>query len=658
MVYQQKFYRFIILSLFFLTFGLVAPVNGQSTGDTDNPADPGAYLTEFLARSITPPRRDDYSLYSRLKQDLGPNPARSTTKKPYQLGDKDTFWVLDQERVQYYQVSATLVAMTPHLYMFLDDKYKLNTTALKTAAEAFESKVYPTTRHYFGEEASPGVDNDPHLVILNTPLKQAAGYFSAEDTLLQTVNPFSNEREMFYAFGQPEALNGYLSLLAHEFQHMIEFNSIPNQDNWLNEGSSILSQKLNGFSSDNYEAVFMSQPATQLDAWTCTSCGSGTIPYYGGGYTWLAYLNDHLGFETIRDIAGNGQGLTGFNSVDYALSASGHPELSSDSIFKQWVVANYMNRRTADPLYSYKTLASQLNRVTPAKVPFSVSQNTLNQYAAQYFDVTASDAGFTLDFKGQPVTRLAPAAPHSGKMLWWGNRGDYSDSTLTREVDLSNATQATFKFWTWFDIEPNYDYLYIEASTDGQKWEPLPGKYTTPVKPTSRAYGPAFTGQSEPDAPDLSDQQDIVASWVQESVDLSKYAGKKIKLRLEYVTDEGYNRNGVLFDDFEIPEIGLRDDVEGGLNGWQASGFLRVNNLVPQRYAVQVISRDGACADPKTTDLSKADNGQNCIQEVTLDNTNAGRQFFPYKKAVVVVAPYAPRTLVPTQFNLNFTPGK
>lgn len=657
-VYQKKFSKVVILALLFLTFGLVAPVNGQTTADTDNPPDAGAYLTEFMVRSITPPRRDDYALYSRLKQDLGPNPARSTTKRTYQIGDKDTFWVLDQERVQYYQVTATLVAMTPHVYMFLDDKYKVNVNALKTAADAFESRVYPTTRRYFGEEASPGVDNDPHLVILNTTLKQAAGYFSAEDTLLQSVNPYSNEREMFYAFGQPEALNGYLSLLAHEFQHMIEHNSLPNQDNWLNEGSSVLSQKLNGFSSDNYEQVFMNLPNTQLNAWNCTPCGSGTIPYYGAGYTWLSYLNDRLGFEVIRNIAGNGQGLTGFNSVDYALAAAGHPELTGDSVFKQFVVANYMNRRTADPLYSYKSLVSQVNRVTAAKAPFSSAQNTVNQYAAQYFDVTSTEAGFTLDFNGQATTRLAPVAPHGGKMVWWANRGDYSNTTLTREVDLSNVKQATFKFWTWFDIEPNYDYLYIEASRDGQKWEPLSGKYTTAPKATSRAYGPAFTGQSNPGAPDLTDQEDIDAGWVQESVDLSKYAGQKIKLRLEYVTDEGYNRNGALFDDFEIPEIGWRDDAESSVNGWQANGFLRVNNLMPQRYFVQVISRDGACADPKTTDLSKADNGQSCIQDVTLDNTNAGRKFFPYKRAMVIVAPYAPRTLVPAQFSLNITPGK
>ncbi len=655
---NRKFKWITTCALLFLLFAFISPVNGQTSDSAENVPDAGAYLTEFLVHSVAAPRRDDYDLYSRLKKDLGPNPPRTTTKPVYQLGDKDTFWVLDQERKQYYKVNATLVALTAHVYMFLDDGFKVDVNALRTAAEAFENKVYPTNRRFFGSEPLPGVDNDPRLIILNTPLKLASGYFSAEDALLQSVNPYSNEREMFFIYSQPANQDSYLGTLAHEFQHMIEFNRLPSQDNWLNEGSSVLAQILNGYSSGGVDNAFMSRPGTQLNSWACTPCG-GVTAQYGAGFSWLAYLNDRFGFEVIRNIAGNGQGLTGFNSVDWSLATTTGTDLSGDSIFKQWVIANYLNRRTADPLYSYKSVSTQVNAVTPAKLPFNPPQLKLNQYAAQYFDVTADENGFSLDFKGLPGAKLAPTNPHSGKMVWWANRGDNSNMKLTREVDLSKVSSANLKFWTWFDIEPDYDYLYLEASSDnGVSWEVLPGKYTSPLKPTSRAYGPSLTGQSAATGPDLSDQEAVVAGWVQENIDLSKYAGKKIKIRLEYVTDEGYNRNGALFDDFEIPEIGWSDNVEGGINGWQSEGFLRVNNSIPQRYAVQVISRDGACADPKATDLSKANNGQSCIQQLTLDSTNAARQFFPYKRAVVVVAPYAVRTLVPTQFNLKLTSGR
>jgi hypothetical protein len=196
----------------------------------------------------------------------------------------------------------------------------------------------------------------------------------------------------------------------------------------------------------------------------------------------------------------------------------------------------------------------------------------------------------------------------------------------------------------------------VEASADnGQTWEPLRGaKYTTDRDPSAKGYGPGITGQSTPGGLDTADTTELRASWVQDSFDLSKFAGKSIKLRLEYLTDEGYSRQGALFDDFEIPEIGWKDDVEGGENGWEADGFIRSNVTLPQRFWVQVINRDGACGAASTADLSKAaNNGQPCISELTLDATNAGRQTFPYKQAIVVVAPYAPRTLNPARYSLK-----
>ncbi|MGC8947460.1 MAG: hypothetical protein ACP5N6_15040 [Anaerolineae bacterium] len=48
---------------------------------------------------------------------------------------------------------------------------------------------------------------------------------------------------------------------------------------------------------------------------------------------------------------------------------------------------------------------------------------------------------------------------------------------------------------------------------------------------------------------------------------------------------------GFALDDIRIPEIGFMDDGEQGDNGWQAQGFIRTNNLLPQRFIVQLIER-------------------------------------------------------------------
>ncbi len=220
----------------------LAQTQAQTAGETSLPS--GAYLTEFAVKDTTAPRRDPYAVYARLKG--GPaNLPRTTTKRTYQVGDQETFNVADLELKTSTKVSATAVAVTPHLYMFLDNRLSSQNKAdYVSRAEQFETKIYPTTRRYFGPEDSPGVDNDPHLVVLNTPLKIAAGYFSSDDLLLKSINPNSNEREMFFIDPAKNFGDGYLATLAHEFQHMINNHSLPDQDIWLNEGFASYAEAL------------------------------------------------------------------------------------------------------------------------------------------------------------------------------------------------------------------------------------------------------------------------------------------------------------------------------------------------------------------------------------------------------------------------------
>jgi hypothetical protein len=61
-----------------------------------------------------------------------------------------------------------------------------------------------------------------------------------------------------------------------------------------------------------------------------------------------------------------------------------------------------------------------------------------------------------------------------------------------------------------------------------------------------------------------------------------------VLVRFEYITDDGYNAQGMAVDDISIPEIGYRDDAEGD-TGWQAEGFVRIANVLPQRYYLAVV---------------------------------------------------------------------
>jgi len=170
---------------------------------------------------------------------------------------------------------------------------------------------------------------------------------------------------------------------------------------------------------------------------------------------------------------------------------------------------------------------------------------------------------------------------HSGKYLWWSNRGDDSDMTLTREFDLTGVQKATLEYWCWYDIEEDWDYAYVEVSPDGGKtWEILTTPSGTPENPNGNSFGWGYTGQSDGGSK---------AEWIQETVDLTPYAGKRVLVRFEYITDDAVNRPGFALDDVSVPEIGYFSDFEADGGGWEAAGFARHANVLPQRWLVQLV---------------------------------------------------------------------
>ena len=85
---------------------------------------------------------------------------------------------------------------------------------------------------------------------------------------------------------------------------------------------------------------------------------------------------------------------------------------------------------------------------------------------------------------------LSTTAP-DGHPLLWGNAEESIDTKLTREVDLTGATDPVLTFRTWYDIERWYDWGYVSVSTDGgATWTPLAGDHTTTDDPVQAAYGP------------------------------------------------------------------------------------------------------------------------------------------------------------------------
>ena len=65
-------------------------------------------------------------------------------------------------------------------------------------------------------------------------------------------------------------------------------------------------------------------------------------------------------------------------------------------------------------------------------------------------------------------------------------------------------------------------------------------------------------------------------------------------LEQEIATDAATHAEGFLLDDVEIPETGYFTDFETDDGGWEAAGFVRISNALPQTFRVSLITTSGA----------------------------------------------------------------
>jgi hypothetical protein len=507
-----------------------------------------------------------------------------TTPGSLTPGTRSQFWVSNVDTNESDQITAILEYVTDHVYFWIGEGVDFGESDLERLVEVFEDQIYPTTREFFGSEWSPGIDGDPHLYILyvqNLGLN-LLGYFSSSDEQHPLAHEYSNAHEMFLLNADnldlgDEATYG---VLAHEFQHMILWNQDRNEATWMNEGFSELAVLLNGYEVGS-DFAYIVDPDIQLNDWPSDS--EDTSPHYGAGFLFLTYLLDRLGDEATQALVGNPKnGLEGIDAILAALgvtdSISGNA-MSTEDLFLDWVLASYLKDGSiSDGRYTYHNYPdapSAYDTETIRDCPFGPQNRDVSQFGVDYIRIDCPGSHRLL-FLGSTQARVVPPNPQSGDYFLWSNKGDESDMTLTREFDFSGHTGSlTLRYWTWYDLEEDYDYVYLTASEDGEHWEILSTPSGTAEDPSGNSYGWGYNGQS--------------VGWVEESVSLTQFNGKKIQLRFEYITDAAVNGEGMLLDDISIPEIGYGADFETDAGGWEASGWVRIQNQLPQSYQLAVI---------------------------------------------------------------------
>jgi immune inhibitor A len=218
---------------------------------------------------------------------------------------------------------------------------------------------------------------------------------------------------------------------------------------------------------------------------------------------------------------------------------------------------------------------------------------------------------------GLPTVKLIDSVP-SGAHAWYSGSGDdfgcpghTLDIFLPDLVNYANATAVTLKMKELYEIEWDWDYAFVLASTDGgQTWTSLVSKKTTTMdgyNPNNAEcytrYGNGITGVSGD--PNLLTNTNRhlgsypAALWIDDEFDLTPFKGKEVLLRFSYFTDAATAKRGWFVDDIVINADGhdvYKSDFEGSDENTRLfpTGWIRVSSAdgVSDDHAYYVEMRD------------------------------------------------------------------
>jgi hypothetical protein len=384
-------------------------------------------------------------------------------------------------------------------------------------------------------------------------------------------------------------------VLAHELQHLVHARLDSDEEAWVNEGLAEAASSLVGGALSSVDA-FAARPGIQLNTWT----SEGSSAHYGAAAAFNRYLAHRFG----GDVALGGIARVpedGTAGIERFLSTTSEP-LTFAEVFADWVTANALDMVDGPYANPGDPIDVQVEDRLSAGSPIA---GEATQFGSNYYLLDGLEpAAYTLRFDGAAEVDVLPASAPDGSAVLWSNAQDDIDTTLTREVDLTGADAPVLTFQTWFDIESWYDWGYVAVSTDGgTSWRALEGTHSTTEDPVAVAYGPGYTGASG---------GGDVPQWVDERIDLQEFAGRRILLRFEYVTDGSTHGEGWAIDNVAVDDTSFSDSA-GFDDGWDLDGWVRVDQALEQAWIVRLIAT-GADGEPVVVDARMARDGSGTIE--------------------------------------------
>jgi hypothetical protein len=534
-----------------------------------------------------------------------------------------------------------------------------------------------------GDKTVALIDNvrDPNFYDFPNNPTYTGGFFSAQfnellDRNVMTIDAFDwahrtglnppDEPNADPCISRPARPRLYEGTFAHEWQHLLQYYTDPNETIWMNEGLSDFAQTLTGYvdgtrtifdrGNDSHINCFQGWgsvltpfnpnprdcggPENSLNLW-----GEGTpskvLADYGNAYSLMLYLFDHYGVDIMSRLHNDGA-LQGLASLDAELEAEGTHDMYR--LLHDFQTSTLVDRIVGDPKGQFfgrpksavttPSLRATVNFANPdvnddpGAAPNGADYVRLQKAGGQA--LTGRDLQ-SLSFAGSATlpplplqwTLVSNDPDRPGNSVLWSGNANNLDSTAVTSVAVP-TTNPTLTFLAKYGAEFGFDYGYVVVSTDGgSTYTAIPGDKTGPAP-----LGPGLNGTTNGFEP--------------HTYDLSAYAGQTILLGFRYVSDGGVNEGGLLIDDVTVGSTVVSD-------GSSLAPFDSPTEIKPvavNNWNVRLVGLDEQNQRAKQVEF----NGRSSI---TMDREALG-QFSPYPTVVAIVAydepteqvrQYAPYTL-------------
>ncbi|WP_235853555.1 M6 family metallopeptidase [Halosimplex salinum] len=434
----------------------------------------------------------------------------------------------------------------------------------ESMAEQFDENMYPVESETFGDPvARNGTEslleqlgavpedyyetgeNSSRTVLLVDNVRDQ-NYYDEEYPLYiagfysPTIQDYTDRNTITLdAFGWNEVnetnqRTGYEGTLAHEYQHLIHADLDGDETTWVNEGMSDYAEVITGYGvSEGHLSAYEEMPSNSLTNWEDQGA-INVLADYGVAFTWTMYLDDQYGREFISNLASDE--ANGVESVENTLDEVGAKRDFAD-LYQDFSTAVVTDDIRTPPKDEFHIDGLDVNVNTSGNV------GTAGVWGTNYREIDTSERGpikdvtvSGTDFTDTEWSTATDPVTGEGEVLYSGS-GNLLDRHAIVETDLSDTEDTSLTFESYQRIEANWDYGFVQVSTDGgETWESLSNENTddspsADAHPRVKENVPGLTGDTD--------------GWENQSFDLSAYEGNEsVLVSFRYVTDWAFVKDG------------------------------------------------------------------------------------------------------------------